>query len=128
MASALVLVLAGCGALVADLTVQADVDGLRDAVQDRFGGDLTALVNNAGATIPLPLDDLDGATPVLHPGTVGTGLDVDASVEALAPGWPLGEDPVALVTGEAQPTRSERQSRVEAIGVFMISPVGRRPP
>jgi len=38
----------GCTALTADLTVQDDVDALRAAVDERFGGDLTALVNNAG--------------------------------------------------------------------------------
>ncbi|MBF5081110.1 SDR family oxidoreductase, partial [Quadrisphaera sp. INWT6] len=31
----------GCAVLVADLTVQDDVDRLRAAVQERFGGDLT---------------------------------------------------------------------------------------
>ncbi|MEH3076142.1 SDR family oxidoreductase [Quadrisphaera setariae] len=38
----------GCSTHVADLTAQADVDALREVVRERFGGDLTALVNNAG--------------------------------------------------------------------------------
>lgn len=38
----------GCSTHVADLTAQADVDALRGVVRERFGGDLTALVNNAG--------------------------------------------------------------------------------
>ncbi|TNM67682.1 SDR family oxidoreductase [Streptomyces sp. NP160] len=38
----------GCTTLTADLTDQTDVDRLRGAVEERFGGDLTALVNNAG--------------------------------------------------------------------------------
>ncbi|PWJ53954.1 NADP-dependent 3-hydroxy acid dehydrogenase YdfG [Quadrisphaera granulorum] len=38
----------GAAVLTADLTHGDDVARLRDAVQDRFGGDLTALVNNAG--------------------------------------------------------------------------------
>ncbi|MBC3762543.1 SDR family oxidoreductase [Quadrisphaera oryzae] len=38
----------GCETLTADLTDPSDVDALRAAVAERFDGDLTALVNNAG--------------------------------------------------------------------------------
>ncbi len=38
----------GCDVLVGDLTRPDDVSALRAAVDERFGGDLTALVNNAG--------------------------------------------------------------------------------
>lgn len=54
---------AGGRALVvqADVTDESSVRALAATVRERLGP-VEVLVNNAGATIPLPLDDLDGAT------------------------------------------------------------------
>lgn len=92
-----------------------DADALRSALVAKLG---TLSTGTADASVTL-----DGATPVLHPGTVGTGLDVDASVEALAPDWPLGEDPVALVTGEAQPgiTDADAQDLIDTTLTPLLS-------
>lgn len=48
-------------AVAADVTDEAAVRAMVDDVRARLGP-VEVLVNNAGATIPLPLDDLDGAT------------------------------------------------------------------
>jgi 3-oxoacyl-[acyl-carrier protein] reductase len=48
-------------AVAADVTDESAVRAMAAAVRERLGP-VEVLVNNAGATIPLPLDDLDGAT------------------------------------------------------------------
>lgn len=48
-------------AVAADVTDEAAVRAMGATVRERLGP-VEVLVNNAGATIPLPLDDLDGAT------------------------------------------------------------------
>ena len=48
-------------AVAADVTDDAAVRDLVAEVRERLGP-VAVLVNNAGATVPLPLDDLDGAT------------------------------------------------------------------
>jgi 3-oxoacyl-[acyl-carrier protein] reductase len=48
-------------AVPADVTDDASVRAMAATVRERLGP-VAVLVNNAGATIPLPLDDLDGAT------------------------------------------------------------------
>lgn len=60
---------------------------------------------------------------MLHPGTVGTGLDVDASVKDLTAGWPLGADSVALVAGEAQPgiTDADAQELIDTTLTPLLS-------
>ncbi|GLZ43821.1 3-ketoacyl-ACP reductase [Actinomycetospora sp. NBRC 106375] len=48
-------------AVRADVTDDAAVRAMAAEVRERLGP-VAVLVNNAGATVPLPLDDLDGAT------------------------------------------------------------------
>lgn len=48
-------------AVRADVTDDAAVRAMVDEVRERLGP-VEVLVNNAGATVPLPLDDLEGAT------------------------------------------------------------------
>nr|WP_300338908.1 VanW family protein [Actinomyces sp.] len=53
----------------------------------------------------------DGTTPVLTPAQAGAGLDVEASVARLSDGWPVGQDSVALVSGQTEPTVTDAEAQ-----------------
>ncbi|MDU0348992.1 VanW family protein [Actinomyces sp. MRS3W] len=66
---------------------------------------------------------LEGTTPVLTPGSVGTGLDVGSSVTALSAHWPLGETTIALATGTATPavTDADAQDFIDTVLTPLLS-------
>lgn len=98
------LLLAGAGVLA----VAAVWGGLALATTQHLFGDASVAGTKVGGMSPAAARsavteavDAELAEPVTI--TVGTGLDVDASVKDLTADWPLGADSVALVAGEAQP-------------------------
>ncbi|MDU5874379.1 MAG: VanW family protein [Actinomyces urogenitalis] len=65
----------------------------------------------------------DDTTPVLTPAVAGTGLDVEASVAQLSSGWPVGQDSVALVSGQTEPavTDAEAQALIDDVLTPLLS-------
>ncbi|WP_136313273.1 VanW family protein [Actinomyces procaprae] len=98
-----------------DAVTRVDSDALTRALNARLG---TLATGTADAVVTL-----DGTTPVLTPGSVGTGLDVAASVTALADAWPLGQTTVALASGTANPavTDAEAQEFIDSVLTPLLS-------
>ncbi|CED92738.1 VanW family protein [Actinomyces succiniciruminis] len=86
-----------------DAVVAVDADALTRALNTRLD---TLATGTADAVVTL-----DGTTPVLTPGSVGTGLDVAASVSALTDAWPLGADSIALASGTANPAITDADAK-----------------
>ena len=98
-----------------------------DAVTTVDSAELTAALNARLDTLATGTADavvtIEGATPVVTPGSDGTGLDVEASVKALSSGWPLGKESISLVGGTAKPAITDEDARafVDAVLTPMLS-------
>lgn len=98
-----------------------------DAVIDVDDAALTSALNARLDTLASGVADavvtLEGTTPVLTPGAVGTGLDVEASVTALTDAWPLGKDTIALASGAATPavTDADAQDFIDTVLTPLLS-------
>ncbi|MDO4900209.1 VanW family protein [Actinomyces sp.] len=110
------------------LTLVRRLNGTRvDAVTRVDAKALTVALNARLATLASGTADavvtLDGTTPVLTPGSVGTGLDVAASVTALADHWPLGQTTIALASGTANPavTDADAQDFIDTVLTPLLS-------
>ena len=80
-----------------------DADELTIALNSRLD---TLAVGTADAVVTL-----DGTTPVVTPGSTGTGLNVAASVMTLSTRWPLGLQTIALTDGVAEPAITDADAR-----------------
>ena len=98
-----------------DAVTRVDARSLTTALDARLDT-LAVGVSNAGVT-------LRGTTPVLVPGSIGTGLDVDSAVTALSEDWPLGRGTIELPDGEARPavTDEEAQTLIDKVLTPMLS-------
>ena len=98
-----------------------------DAVTTVDSAELTAALNARLDTLATGTADavvtIEGTTPVVTPGSDGTGLDVEASVKALSSGWPLGKESISLVGGTAKPAITDEDARafVDAVLTPMLS-------
>ena len=98
-----------------------------DAVTTVDSAELTAALNTRLDTLATGTADavvtIEGTTPVVTPGSDGTGLDVEASVKALSSGWPLGKESISLVGGTAKPAITDEDARafVDAVLTPMLS-------
>ena len=99
----------------ADAVTRVDATSLTTALDARLDT-LAAGVSNADVT-------LHGTTPVLVPGSTGTGLDVDSAVTALSENWPLGRETIELPNGEARPaiTNEEAQALIDKVLTPLLS-------
>ena len=95
--------------------VAVDETALTSALNARLG---TLASGTRDATVTL-----DGTTPVLTPGSTGTGLDVATAVTELASRWPLGESSIELPAGTAAPavTDAEAQALVDDVLTPLLS-------
>ena len=98
-----------------DAVTRVDATSLTTALDARLDT-LAAGVSNADVT-------LHGTTPVLVPGSTGTGLDVDSAVTALSENWPLGRETIELPNGEARPaiTNEEAQALIDKVLTPLLS-------
>ncbi|QHO90502.1 Tat pathway signal sequence [Actinomyces sp. 432] len=98
-----------------DAVTRVDSDALTRALNARLG---TLATGTADAVVTL-----DGTTPVLTPGSVGTGLNVAESVSALTGAWPLEETTIALAAGTANPavTDAEAQEFIDTVLTPLLS-------
>ena len=98
-----------------DAVTIVDSDALTNALNARLG---TLATGTADAVVTL-----EGTTPVVTPGTDGTGMDVDASVKALSAGWPLGQEEIAMVEGTARPaiTDDDAEAFVDSVLTPLLS-------
>ena len=98
-----------------DAVTTVDSDALTNALNARLG---TLATGTADAVVTL-----EGTTPVVTPGTDGTGMDVDASVKALSAGWPLGQEEIAMVEGTARPaiTDDDAEAFVDSVLTPLLS-------
>ena len=98
-----------------DAVTRVDATSLTTALDARLDT-LAAGVSNADVT-------LHGTTPVLVPGSTGTGLDVDSAVTALSENWPLGRETIELPNGEARPaiTDEEAQALIDKVLTPLLS-------
>ncbi|SDM94819.1 VanW family protein [Actinomyces ruminicola] len=98
-----------------DAVVDVDADALTTALNARLD---TLATGVADAVVTL-----DGTIPVLTPGAVGAGLDVAASVDAMADAWPLGETTIALASGTAYPavTDADAQDFIDTVLTPLLS-------
>ena len=98
-----------------DAVTRVDARSLTTALDARL--DVLAVgASDAGVT-------LNGTTPVLVPGSIGTGLDVDSAVTALSESWPLGRETIELPDGEARPaiTDEEAQTLIDKVLTPLLS-------
>ena len=98
-----------------DAVTRVDTRSLTTALDARL--DVLAVgASDAGVT-------LNGTTPVLVPGSIGTGLDVDSAVTALSESWPLGRETIELPDGEARPaiTDEEAQTLIDKVLTPLLS-------
>lgn len=98
-----------------DAVTRVDARSLTTALDARL--DVLAVgASDAGVT-------LNGTTPVLVPGSIGTGLDVDSAVTALSENWPLGRETIELPDGEARPaiTDEEAQTLIDKVLTPLLS-------
>ena len=98
-----------------DAVTRVDVRSLTTALDARLGA-LAVGASDAGVT-------LNGTTPVLIPGSIGTGLDVDSAVATLSENWPLGRETIELPSGEARPavTDEEAQTLIDEVLIPLLS-------
>ena len=98
-----------------DAVTRVDVRSLTTALDARLGA-LAVGASDAGVT-------LNGTTPVLIPGSIGTGLDVDSAVTTLSENWPLGRETIELPSGEARPavTNEEAQTLIDEVLIPLLS-------
>ena len=98
-----------------DAVTRVDVRSLTTALDARLGA-LAVGASDAGVT-------LNGTTPVLIPGSIGTGLDVDSAVTTLSENWPLGRETIELPNGEARPaiTDEEAQTLIDKVLTPLLS-------
>ena len=98
-----------------DAVTRVDVRSLTTALDARLGA-LAVGASDAGVT-------LNGTTPVLIPGSIGTGLDVDSAVTTLSENWPLGRETIELPSGEARPavTDEEAQTLIDEVLIPLLS-------
>ena len=98
-----------------DAVTRVDARSLTTALDARL--DVLAVgASDAGVT-------LNGTTPVLVPGSIGTGLDVDSAVTTLSENWPLGRETIELPSGEARPavTDEEAQTLIDEVLIPLLS-------
>lgn len=98
-----------------DAVTRVDARSLTTALDARL--DVLAVgASDAGVT-------LNGTTPVLVPGSIGTGLDVDSAVTTLSENWPLGRETIELPDGEARPaiTDEEAQALIDKVLTPLLS-------
>ena len=98
-----------------DAVTRVDARSLTTALDARL--DVLAVgASDAGVT-------LNGTTPVLIPGSIGTGLDVDSAVTTLSENWPLGRETIELPDGEARPaiTDEEAQTLIDKVLTPLLS-------
>ncbi|WP_315214526.1 VanW family protein [Actinomyces dentalis] len=98
-----------------DAVTRVDARSLTTALDARL--DVLAVgASDAGVT-------LNGTTPVLVPGSIGTGLDVDSAVTTLSENWPLGRETIELPDGEARPaiTDEEAQTLIDKVLTPLLS-------
>lgn len=98
-----------------DAVTRVDARSLTTALDARL--DVLAVgASDAGVT-------LNGTTPVLVPGSIGTGLDVDSAVTTLSENWPLGRETIELPDGEAKPaiTDEEAQTLIDKVLTPLLS-------
>jgi len=98
-----------------DAVTRVDARSLTTALDARL--DVLAVgASDAGVT-------LNGTTPVLIPGSIGTGLDVDSAVTTLSENWPLGRETIELPDGEARPaiTDEEAQALIDKVLTPLLS-------
>ncbi len=98
-----------------DAVTRVDARSLTTALDARL--DVLAVgASDAGVT-------LNGTTPVLIPGSIGTGLDVDSAVTTLSENWPLGRETIELPDGEARPaiTDEEAQTLIDEVLIPLLS-------
>ena len=98
-----------------DAVTRVDARSLTTALDARL--DVLAVgASDAGVT-------LNGTTPVLVPGSIGTGLDVDSAVTTLSANWPLGRETIELPDGEARPaiTDEEAQTLIDKVLTPLLS-------
>ena len=98
-----------------DAVTRVDARSLTTALDARL--DVLAVgASDAGVT-------LNGTTPVLIPGSIGTGLDVDSAVTTLSENWPLGRETIELPDGEARPaiTVVEAQTLIDKVLTPLLS-------
>ena len=98
-----------------DAVTRVDARSLTTALDARL--DVLAVgASDAGVT-------LNGTTPVLVPGSIGTGLDVDSAVTTLSENWPLGRETIELPNGEARPaiTNEEAQALIDKVLTPLLS-------
>ena len=98
-----------------DAVTRVDARSLTTALDARL--DVLAVgASDAGVT-------LNGTTPVLVPGSIGTGLDVDSAVTTLSENWPLGRETIELPNGEARPaiTDEEAQTLIDKVLTPLLS-------
>ena len=98
-----------------DAVTRVDARSLTTALDARL--DVLAVgASDAGVT-------LNGTTPVLVPGSIGTGLDVDSAVTTLSENWPLGRETIELPDGEARPaiTDEEAQTLIDEVLIPLLS-------
>ena len=98
-----------------DAVTRVDVRSLTTALDARLGA-LAVGASDAGVT-------LNGTTPVLIPGSIGTGLDVNSAVTTLSENWPLGRETIELPSGEARPavTDEEAQTLIDEVLIPLLS-------
>ena len=98
-----------------DAVTRVDARSLTTALDARL--DVLAVgASDAGVT-------LNGTTPVLVPGSIGTRLDVDSAVTTLSESWPLGRETIELPDGEARPaiTDEEAQTLIDKVLTPLLS-------